>query len=284
MIKNKKLVSLLLAGVLATVGLIGCSTTGGASSNTSDKAVAENKAGDEQAKDLLAEIKSKGVLQIGTEGTYSPYTYHNDQDKLVGYDVEVAEAIAKELGVKAEFVETPWDSCIAGLDAKRYDVVMNQVGITPERSAKYDFSTPYTVTRAALIVSSENNTIKTFSDLKGKKAAQGLTSNYAQMAEKDGADLVDTDGQFSKSIDLITSGRAEATINDEVTFYDYVHQKPDAKIKIADTLDEASENAVLIRKGNENFVQAINKALEKLKNDGTLKSISEKYFSADVTK
>jgi cystine transport system substrate-binding protein len=279
MIRKKNLVSLLLVVILGTVGLVGCGSTGQSASKTPDASTEDKQSGD-----LLSEIKSKGVIQIGTEGTYAPYTFHNEQDKLVGYDVEVAEAIAKELGVKAEFVETPWDSCIAGLDAKRYDVVMNQVGITPERTAKYDFSVPYTVTRAALIVSSENDNIKTFSDLKGKKTAQGLTSNYAKMAEENGAELVDTDGQFSKSIDLITSDRAEATINDEVTFYDYVHQKPDAKIKIADTLSEASENAVLIRKGNDSFVEAINKALEKLKNDGTLKAISEKYFGADVTK
>lgn len=278
--KKRNLISLLLIGVLAATSLLGCGSSGNTTSNNSKSDQSSTTSSD----DLLAQIKSSGTLKIGTEGTYAPYTYHNDQNELVGYDVEVGQAIAKELGVKAEFVETPWDSCIAGLDAKRYDVVMNQVGITDERKEKYDFSTPYTITRAVLIVGKDNNDIKSFNDLKGKKAAQGLTSNFADMAKKYGADLVDTDGQFSKSIDLIASGRADATINDDVAFYDYLKQKPDAPLKIADTLNEASNNAVLIRKGNDSFVKAVNDALAKLDKDGTLKNISEKYFGNDVTK
>ena len=104
------------------------------------------------------------------------------------------------------------------------------------------------------------------------------------MSKSYGAELVDTDGQFSKSMELITSNRADATINDDVTFYDYLKQKPDAPLKIVDTLDEASENSVLIRKNNDSLVKAINDALAKLDKDGTLKEISEKYFGQDVTK
>ena len=269
--KKKNLISLLLVCILS-IGLLGCGNSGQASAT------------DSKSKDLLAEIKESGSLKIGTEGTYAPYTFHNDKNELVGFDVEIGQAIAKELGVKAEFVETPWDSCIAGLDAKRYDVVMNQVGITDERKAKYDFSTPYTVTRAVLIVGKDNQDIKKFEDLKGKKAAQGLTSNFAEMSKSYGAELVDTDGAFSKSLDLITSGRTDATINDDVTFYDYLKQKPDAPLKIADTLDKASENAVLIRKENDSFVKAVNDALAKLTKDGTLEKISQKYFGTNVTK
>ena len=271
---NKKIfINLLLVSVLSTIFLLGC----GNSNNTANSSKSETT-------DLLAEIKERGTLKIGTEGTYSPYTYHNDNNELVGYDVEVGQAIAKELGVKAEFIETSWDSCIAGLDAERYDVIMNQVGITDERKQKYAFSTPYTITRAVLIVGKDNNEIKSFKDLKNKKAAQGLTSNFADMSKSYGAELVDTDGQFSKSMELITSNRADATINDDVTFYDYLKQKPDAPLKIVDTLDEASENSVLIRKNNDSLVKAINDALAKLDKDGTLKEISEKYFGQDVTK
>lgn len=270
---KKNIISLLLLGVLSTVFLFGC----GNSNNTNNSAQSETK-------DLLTEIKERGTLQIGTEGTYAPYTYHNDKNELVGYDVEVGQAIAKELGVKAEFIETSWDSCIAGLDAKRYDVIMNQVGITDERKKKYDFSTPYTVTRAVLIVGKDNNEIKSFEDLKNKKAAQGLTSNFSDMSKGYGAELVDTDGQFSKSMELIINERADATINDDITFYDYLKQKPNAPLKIVDTLDEASENAVLIRKNNDSLVKAINDALAELEKDGTLKQISEKYFGQDVTK
>ena len=81
----------------------------------------------------LDAIKQAGVFKVGTEGTYAPFTYHDAGGKLVGFDVEIGEAIAKQLGVKAEFLEGKWDGLIAGLDANRYDAVINQVGITDAR-------------------------------------------------------------------------------------------------------------------------------------------------------
>jgi len=265
---------------LLLVFAVAASFLSGCSNKTENQ---QSSANSSASQSLLEKIKEKGVLTVGMEGTYSPFTYHDDSNKLVGFDVEVAQAVGKKLGVKVEFVETKWDSIIAGLDAERFDAIFNQVGITPERQAKYDFSTPYTVTRAALIVASDNDKIKSFDDLKGKKSAQTLTSNYAQLGQKYGAEIVGTDG-FNQSIDLVTSKRADATINDDVVFYDYLKQKPDAKVKIAATLADASKNAVLIRKGNDSFVKAIDKALAELEADGTLKKISEKYFGVDVTK
>ncbi|BCN31635.1 amino acid ABC transporter substrate-binding protein [Anaeromicropila herbilytica] len=284
--KSKLLVAALTLSIVLG-GLVGCSSKGSdkaTSGQSKATSTATKEAKDNSDKDLLTQIKERGTLLIGTEGTYAPYTYHDETGELVGYDVEVAKAIAEKLGVKAEFVESNWDSLIAGLDAIRYDVVINQVTITDERLEKYDFSTPYTISRAALIVGKDNKDIKTFEDLKGKKSAQGLTSNYATLAEKYGAELVSADGSFSKSIELVSTGRAEATINDQVSFYDFLKQKPDASVKLVDTLDDASKNAVLIRKGNETFVEAINKALDELSQDGTLSKISKKYFGEDVTK
>ena len=97
----------------------------------------------EGAEDLLAKVKDEGKLMIGTEGTYAPFTFHDESGKLTGFDVEIAQEVAKRLGVEAEFLETQWDAMFAGLDAKRFDMVANQVGIKPERQEKYDFSDPY---------------------------------------------------------------------------------------------------------------------------------------------
>jgi len=263
--KKIKKIMLLMTLTTLVVGTIGC-------------AKAEGK-----EKDFLETIKENGVLKVGTEGTYAPFSYHDDQNNLVGYDVEIAKAIADTLGVKVEFVETKWDAMIAGLDAKRYDIVVNQVSITEERQKKYDFSVPYTVSKAVLIVHSEDAAIQSFEDLKGKKSAQSLTSNFAGIAEKYGAELVGTDG-FNQSVELVISKRAEATINDDVTFYDYLKQKPDAAIKIVASEDEASKSAILIRKGNDSFTKAINEAMKKLEADGTIKEISEKYFGVDISK
>jgi cystine transport system substrate-binding protein len=235
-----------------------------------------------QAGENLDAIKAAGVFKIGTEGTYAPFTYHDTDNKLVGFDVEIGEEIAKRLGVKAEFVEGKWDGLIAGLDVKRYDAVINQVGITEERKAKFDFSEPYIASRAALIVREDNADIKGFSDLSGKKAAQSLTSNYGKIAEQAGAQLVGTDG-FDQSIALVVQGRADATINDSLSFLDFKKKQPNAPVKIAATEDDASYSGVIVRKGDPELVAAINQALKDIKADGTYQKIADKYFGQDVS-
>jgi cystine transport system substrate-binding protein len=230
----------------------------------------------------LDAIKAAGVFKIGTEGTYAPFTYHDASGKLVGFDVEIGEEIAKRLGVKPQFVEGKWDGLIAGLDVKRYDVVINQVGITEERKAKFDFSDPYIASRAALIVREDNADIKGFADLSGKKAAQSLTSNYGKMAEEAGAQLVGTDG-FDQSIALVVQGRADATINDSLSFLDFKKKQPNAPVKIAATEDEASYSGVIVRKGDLELVAAINQALKDIKADGSYQKIADKYFGQDVS-
>lgn len=280
----------IILGITLTIIAAGLTACGSTSSATASAAAPPSSAdtgsvssSDDNSENDLSEIKADGVLKIGTEGTYSPYSYHDDNNDLTGFDVEIARAIADKLGVKAEFEETKWDSMIAGLDAKRFDVVINQVSITDERKEKYDFSTPYTYTHGALIIQSDNTDIKSFSDLKGKKSAQSLTSNWADTAKQYGAELVSTDG-FNQSIDLVLQGRADATLNDDITYYDYLKQKPDAKVKIAAKSDDESESAVLIRKGNSELVKAIDQALSDLASDGTLSDLSNKYFGTDVTK
>jgi cystine transport system substrate-binding protein len=236
------------------------------------------------AADELAQIKSAGVFKVGTEGTYAPFTYHDESGKLTGFDVDIASAIAQRLGVKPEFVEGKWDGLIAGLDVNRYDAVINEVSVTDARKAKYDFSTPYITTRAVLIVRTDNTTIKTFDDLKGKKSANTLTSNFGKIAKDHGADVVPVQG-FNESIDLLTSGRVDATINDSLSFLDFKKHKPDAQVRVAatDSSSDADQSAVLLRKGDPALVAAIDKALADIKADGTYAKISEKYFGKDVS-
>lgn len=229
------------------------------------------------------EASSKNVLRVGTEGTYSPFSFRDDNDKLTGYDVDVAKAVAKKIDYKVKFVEAPWDSMLAAFDAKKSDVIFNQVSITPERKEKYLFSTPYSISHPALIVNKDNNKIKDFADLKGKTSAQSLTSNYAQMAEDLGADISSVDG-FSKAVELVSDKRADATLNDDVTYYDYLKQKPDAPIKIVKTSDEATEVAAMFHKGDEKLAEKVDKAIKELEADGTLTKLSEKYFNKDISK
>ncbi len=234
------------------------------------------------AQSALDQVREAGVLRIGTEGTYAPFTYHDETGALVGFDVEVGQAIADHIGVEAQFVEGPWDGLIAGIDANRYDVVINQVGINPERQAKYDFSEPYIASKAALIVREDNADIASFEDLAGKRSAQTLTSNFGKLAESYGAELVPTEG-FDQSIALVLQGRADATINDSLSFFDFKTQQPDAQVKVAATAPDADFSGVLLAKGKPELLAAINEALAAIKADGTYAEISEKYFGEDVS-
>lgn len=229
------------------------------------------------------EANSEKVLRVGTEGTYSPFSFRDDNDKLTGYDVDVAKAVARKINNKVKFVEAPWDSMLAAFDANKSDVIFNQVSITPERKEKYLFSTPYSVSHPALIVNKDNNEIKDFADLKGKTSAQSLTNNYAQMAEDLGAEISSVNG-FSKAVELVGDNRADATLNDDVAYYDYLNQKPNAPIKIVKTSDEATEVAAMFHKDDKELAEKVDKAIKELKADGTLTKLSEKYFKKDISK
>ena len=270
--KKKMFLSFVLA--LTIVGVSACSARNNSTNNGSSTAAPKN---------LLETIKSQGKIRIGTEGTYAPFTFHDSTGALTGFDVDIANEVAKRLGVKAEFVETKWDGMFAGLDAKRFDAVINEVTIKPDREAKYDFSTPYITSRAVLIVREDNNDIKSFEDLKGRKSAQSLTSNLADIAWKYGAELVQIDG-FNQSIDLLASKRVDATINDSLSFLDLKMHKPDAPVKSVADYDNASKSAVLFNKGNKELVDAVNKALADMTSDGTYLNISKKWFGTDVSK
>lgn len=251
------------------IGMVGFGLLFGCSSKNDDQSTYQR-------------VMDEGVITVATEGTYAPFSYHDSKDTLVGYDVEVAQAIAKELGVEIKFVETKWDGIIAGLDAKKYDIVANQVGITEERTAKYLFSTAYMYSTGVLIIAEDTKDITSFDDLAGKRAAQTITSNWAKTAEQYGAEIVGTDG-FDQSIALVTQHRADATLNDNVTYLDYLKTKKDAAVKVAATSEEVQEIAILIRKDDTQLQEKVNDALTKLRKDGTLKAISEKYFGEDIS-
>lgn len=135
-------------------------------------------ASDTASDDQLTQIQEKGVIVIGTEGTYAPNSYHDEEGNLTGFDVEVGRLIARELGVEAQFVESSWDSLFAAMDSGRVDTVINEVEADEERAEKYDFSQPYTYVHGALMVSSDNTDIQGFADLDGMRAAQNLTSSW----------------------------------------------------------------------------------------------------------
>jgi len=232
----------------------------------------------------LAAVRKAGVLAVGTEGTYRPFTYHqNGTGGLTGFDVEIARAVGEKLGVKVDFVETQWDAIFAGLDSGRFDMIANQVSINPERQAHYAFSTPYTVSPGVVITTKDDDSISSFADLKGRTTAQSLTSNWYELAKSNGAKVQPVEG-WAQAVTLLKQGRIDATVNDNLTFLDWQKTEKDDSLKIAATSDEVSHNAFAFRKGSDDLVDAVDKALADLAADGTLTRISQKYFGADVTK
>lgn len=234
--------------------------------------------------DHLERIKAKGEIIIAMEGTWAPWTYHDENNTLVGFDTEIGEAIANKLGVKPLFIEGEWDGLLAGLDAGRYDIMINGVDITAERSQKYDFSTPYAYNKTAVITKSDDNSISTMQDLKGKRTANTISSTYAEVAEKYGANVTGVD-DLIQTFELLKSGRIDATLNAEVTYYDYMKAHPSAEFKIACLDPTVTSVAIPLKKGEDNktLLDAINNALKELKNEGVLKELSIKYFGTDIT-
>ncbi|WP_078290021.1 ABC transporter permease subunit [Mycobacterium sp. D16R24] len=222
------------------------------------------------------------TLRVGTEGVYAPFSFHDERTgELTGYDVDVARAVGEKLGRPVEFVEIPWDAIFAGLDAERFDVVANQVTITPERKAKYDLSTPYAVGEGVIVTRADDNTIHTLADVRGKVAAENATSNWSQIARDAGARVETVEG-FTQSITLLSQGRVDVVINDSIAVYAYLASTGDPAVKIAGTTGERSEQGFAARK-NSGLLPELDKALDQLSADGTLTRISEKYLKADAS-
>ena len=277
--KRRTFISMM--SVMAAAGVLTLSGCSNSSTSTAAGSGASSAAG--SAADQLAAIQASGKLIVALEGAWQPWSYHDESDTLVGYDVEVSRAIAEKLGVEPEYVESDWDSLFAGLDAGRYDMVCNGVEVTEERAKTYAFTTPYGYIHTALAVRKDNEDIHSFEDLKGKTTANSLASTYMELAESYGATVQGID-TLEETIQLLTAGRIDATLNADVSFYDYLNVHPDADFKLVAQTAEASHVAIPVLKSEDTaYLDALNTAIEELRADGTLKTLSEKYFGQDIS-
>ena len=270
----------LLAFAASTVLLAACNQSPTTDSDTTatDSAAAGGS-------DLLQRINSGGTINVGTEGTYPPFTYHDESGKLTGYDVEVTRAVADKLGVKVEFKETQWDAMLAGLDSKRFDMVANQVSLTtPERLAKYDKAQAYSWSGAVVLAPTADSRYSSWEGLKGLRSAQSLSSNYGELAERYEAEIVPVDG-MAQAIQLVKQGRADFTMNDNLAVLDYLKKFPDAnlEIKLVAPASEQTGSGLVLLKGDDAVVAKLNEAMAALVADGTLTKLSDEFFGADIS-
>ena len=277
--KRRTFISLM--SVMAAAGVL---SLAGCSSNTSAPTASSTAASaSAAAANKLEAIQSNGKLVIAREGAGQPWSFHDESDTLGGYDVEVSRAIAEKLGVEPEYVESDWDSLFAGLDAGRYDLVCNGVEVTEERAKTYNFTTPYGYIHTALAVRKDNEDIKSFEDLAGKTTANSLASTYMELAESYGATVQGID-TLEETIQLLTAGRIDATLNANVSFYDYLNVHPDADFKLVAQTEDASHVAIpIVKSEDSSFLDALNSAIDELRADGTLKELGEKYFGQDIS-
>jgi cystine transport system substrate-binding protein len=236
------------------------------------------------ADDLLDQVKQRGTLRIGLEGTFPPFNSKAPSGELVGYDVDIAKAVAARLGVKPEFVTTEWSGIIAGLQANKFDVIVNQVGITDARKQVLDFSPAYTYSAAQLIQRKDDTRqFKSLDDLKGKKLGVGLGTNYMDMAKSvPGIDVKTYPGAPEYLRDL-ASGRLDAALNDRLMLA-YLMKNSQLPLRTGATVGAGNPSGIPFRKGNPKFAKAIDDAMTQLEADGTFSKISDKWFGIDVSK
>ncbi|WP_454716018.1 cystine ABC transporter substrate-binding protein [Caulobacter segnis] len=226
-------------------------------------------------------IKASGSLRIGLEGTYPPFNFQDKSGQLAGFEVDFAKALAAQLGLKAEFSPAPFAGLLGALESGRIDVVINQITITPDRQAKYDFSEPYTVSGIQIIKLKDRPGLEKPEDLAGKKVGVGLGTNYEQWirANVPTADVRSYDDDPTKYQDL-KAGRIDVVLNDRLVAADFVKSSPEF---VASGPPFAAQGAGVAMKKDPGLKVVIDQAINALRADGKLAAISQQWFGQDVT-
>ncbi len=264
---NKKLIGASVALLLtASLTLAGCS--GG-----------EKK----QAEDPLAD----GVLKIGTNATYVPLEYRDENNEMIGFDIDLGNAIAEEMGVKAEWVDTAWDGIFNGLNANQYETIISGTSITPDRQNGFSMSDPYMVNGIVIVSRNDETPAKTAEDLKGKKVGVQIetTADIAAQA------MIDNDGntmnlnKFDAMLDAFAALEGKTIdyiLTDQPVGQFYTGLKPDVYSVTSDILSN-EPIGVTMRKNDTEFAAKMNETLQKLRDNGKLAELSQKWFKKDVT-
>lgn len=236
--------------------------------------------------DSWTKVKDQKELTVATSGTLFPSSYYNDENKLVGYDVDVAKAVAKKLDLKINFKEYNVDGQVTAVNRGEADFAANDFGMTKERSKKFSLSSPIKHSFDSMIVrKSDDSGIHSLKDLKGKKAAGEPNTSYMKLAEKYGAKAVTYDNATNDQyLTDVANGRTDVILNDYYLQKMSIGALPNIPVKILeDVYFNANSTGFLFAKKNQALKAKIDDALTALKKDGTLKKISNQYFGTDVS-
>jgi len=237
------------------------------------------------AADLLDKVRASGTLRIALEGTYPPFNFKDPRTgQLTGYDVDVARLVAAKMGLRPEFVTTEWTAILSGLGAGKYDVIVSQVGITPQREQAFDFSQPYTYSAPQLIVRrNERASYMNLNDLKGKKVGVGQGSVFEQQAKAVPGIEVKSYPAAPENLQDLAFGRIDAALNDSLMVA-YLLKSSQLPVRAGARVGTVERMGIAFPKNNPKFHAAVDKALAEARADGSLRQASLKWFGVDATR
>ena len=236
---------------------------------------------------LTAEVTTikDGTLMVGVEIGYPPMEYFDtDGATPIGFDVEVANALADYLGLDLELVDTSWDGIFAGVDTGKYDCIISCVSITDERKEQFNLTKPYVSNHTVLIVPNDSE-IDSMEALNGHSTAVQAETTADDYMKEHSAELGVELFQYDKVIncfDDLKTGRTDSVFTDSVVAAYYLGDEA-SNYKTVWENDELEPIGICLKKGNDGLTQAIDDALDALSADGTLGTIAEKYFGTDLT-
>lgn len=234
----------------------------------------------------LSKVEEAKTLVVATSGTLYPSSYYNDENELVGYDVDVAKEVAKRLGVEITFKEYNVDGQVSSLTRGEADFAANDFGLTDERAEKFSLSTPIKYSFDSMIVrKSDDSGIASLEDLDGKKAAGEPNTSYMRLAESYGAELVTYDNATNDQyLTDVANGRTDVILNDYYLQKMAVAALPDIPVKILeDVYFNPNETGFLFVKDHQALQEKVDAVLAEMKEDGRLKELAETYFQTDIS-
>lgn len=282
--KFKRLMAAAMATAVSVALLAGCGSSDKQAANSGSSSDSGSAAEDQS----LQYVLDQGELILGLDDSFPPMGFRDDNNEIVGFDIDVATAVCEKLGVKLVTQPVDWDSKEIELNAKNIDCIWNGLSYSDERAAAMDLSIPYMENHMALVVRPDDS-VKSLDDMQGKilalqsgsTAEEALDSDEGSALKEMVANVNGFDDNLTALLDLDT-GASDAVLMDDVVANYLISENKKDYVVLSDFL-YAEDYVIGFRKGDDKLTEAVNDALRELKKDGTLAEISVKWFGSDKT-